>query len=80
MPKELPPISTDLAYRLRFSRGYPLNAKRPYEDERVKQIAIKQEKLWEEYHKLSKEMQELDDQLISIYHEDKREEIYDTVG
>ncbi len=66
-------VSTDLAYRLRFKSFFPLNPKSDYEDDRVKEIAVKQGKLWDKYYKYSDEMLELDKQLIAIYDEDHKD-------
>ena len=53
------PISTDLAYRLRYERGLYLQEDREYENERIKEIAIKQNKLIKEFNELDVLLKEI---------------------
>ena len=53
-------ITTKLAFNIRFERGLQLPVNREYEDPRVKEIAIEQEKLLNR-------MSDLDIELAALY-------------
>lgn len=57
-------ISTTAAYRLRTERGAQLPVDVDYDDERVKEIAQKQEMFW-------RQIEILDERLTAIYSEKK---------
>lgn len=63
-------INVELAYRMRYESGYALPDKAEYSNPRLKEIAIREQQLFDELDKLDKEikeiyLKELDDKITS---------------
>ena len=59
-------VSTATAANIRLGRSLKLPPNVEYEDPRVKEIAIKQEELFQKFEQLNAEMLALDEELLQI--------------